>query len=270
MARARNIKPGFFTNEELVELPFSTRLLFIGLWTIADRAGRLEDRPKRIKIELFPCDDLDIDKALNELADHNFIVRYGVDGRRFIQIVNFEKHQSPHVKEADSTIPAPDEHQASTGLAALNDDSLNDESPFSDSLNDESVRALTTAVNGFERFWPEYPRKTAKQEAEKAWKKLNPSPELIETMLTALADQKTWPQWQEGFIPHPATWLRGGRWTDEKPAVRAGPTKPMTAKQQIDYLRAQIAEDEQHDDHRSQEVSLDYQNGVAALVGGRH
>ena len=31
MARARNIKPGFFTNDELVELPFATRLLFIGL-----------------------------------------------------------------------------------------------------------------------------------------------------------------------------------------------------------------------------------------------
>ena len=55
MARARNIKPGFFLNEELVELPFSTRLLFIGLWTLADRDGRMEDKPKRIKMSLFPA-----------------------------------------------------------------------------------------------------------------------------------------------------------------------------------------------------------------------
>ena len=44
MARARNIKPGFFKNELLVGLPYEYRLLFIGLWTIADRDGRFEDR----------------------------------------------------------------------------------------------------------------------------------------------------------------------------------------------------------------------------------
>ena len=49
MARARNIKPGFFKNEFLAEMPCEVRLLFIGLWTLADREGRLEDRPKRIK-----------------------------------------------------------------------------------------------------------------------------------------------------------------------------------------------------------------------------
>ena len=52
MARARNIKPGFFDNETLGELPALTRLLFIGLWCLADREGRLQDRPKRIKKEL--------------------------------------------------------------------------------------------------------------------------------------------------------------------------------------------------------------------------
>ena len=32
MARARNIKPSFFLNEDIVELPCEARLLFIGLW----------------------------------------------------------------------------------------------------------------------------------------------------------------------------------------------------------------------------------------------
>ena len=54
MARARNIKPGLFSNEVIAELPAFDRLLFIGLWCLADREGRLEDRPKRIKMELFP------------------------------------------------------------------------------------------------------------------------------------------------------------------------------------------------------------------------
>lgn len=49
MAGARNIKPGFFTNDVLAACDQLARLLFAGLWTVADRAGRLEDRPKRIK-----------------------------------------------------------------------------------------------------------------------------------------------------------------------------------------------------------------------------
>jgi hypothetical protein len=114
MARARNIKPGFFANEELVELEFSTRLLFIGLWTIADREGRLEDKPKRIKMALFPADNLDVDQALTDLEQHGFILRYEVEGTQYIQILAFSKHQNPHKDEKKSVIPAPCEHHAST------------------------------------------------------------------------------------------------------------------------------------------------------------
>ena len=108
MARARNIKPGFFMNEVLAEFSFATRLMFIGLWTLADREGRLEDRPKRIKIQLFPLDDgLDIDSMMSDLAKAGFLVRYEVDGVRYCQIANFTKHQTPHHKEAASEFPPP-------------------------------------------------------------------------------------------------------------------------------------------------------------------
>jgi hypothetical protein len=105
MARARNIKPGLFSNELLVELPAFDRLMFIGLWCLADREGRLEDRVKRIKIELLPCDDYDVDAGLNRLAASGFISRYQVAGQAVIEIVNFQKHQSPHGSEKDSTLP---------------------------------------------------------------------------------------------------------------------------------------------------------------------
>lgn len=108
MARARNIKPGFFKNEFLAEMPCEVRLLFIGLWTLADREGRLEDRPKRIKAELFAFDSFDVDSMLNMLQRDSFVIRYEVDGVRFIQIENFVKHQDPHYKEKASEIPAPD------------------------------------------------------------------------------------------------------------------------------------------------------------------
>lgn len=105
MARARNIKPGFFTNDELVELPFATRLLFIGLWTIADREGRMVDRPKKIKMEIFPADDVDCEQALGQLAGSGFITRYQVGDVKVIEIANFGKHQAPHSTEKDSVLP---------------------------------------------------------------------------------------------------------------------------------------------------------------------
>lgn len=114
MARARNIKPGFFTNDQLAEAEPLARLLFAGLWCFADREGRLHDRPKRIKAEILPYDDCDVDKLLESLVELGFVVRYEVDGARYIQIINFGKHQNPHVKEQASEIPAPDMHQTST------------------------------------------------------------------------------------------------------------------------------------------------------------
>ena len=107
MARARNIKPGFFKNEELADLPAEVRLLFIGLWTLADREGRMEDRPKRIRAELFPFDGFDVESMLNQLQSSGFVVRYEFGGSRFLQVVNFVKHQDPHYKEKASEIPPP-------------------------------------------------------------------------------------------------------------------------------------------------------------------
>ncbi len=114
MARVRMIKPGFFLDDALCELPPLARLLFAGLWCIADREGRLEDRPKRIKAEVLPYDDCDVDVLLDELAKHDFIIRYRHGDGRFVQVANFTKHQTPHIKEAASTIQAPDWHGAST------------------------------------------------------------------------------------------------------------------------------------------------------------
>jgi len=108
MARSRNIKPGFYKNEDLAECSLWTRLMFPGLWMLADREGRLEDRPKRIKGELFPYDNLEIEPCLDELEQWGFIERYVADGKKVIVILNFLEHQSPHGKEQDSELPDKD------------------------------------------------------------------------------------------------------------------------------------------------------------------
>ena len=114
MARSRNIKPGFFLNDKLAEVEPLGRLLFAGLWTIADREGRLEDRPKKIKACVLPYDECNVDELLNQLSSRDFISRYNVWGNDYIEIVNWKKHQNPHIKEGASEIPAPVNFDASS------------------------------------------------------------------------------------------------------------------------------------------------------------
>ena len=106
MARIRTIKPEQNKDEELAACTIWARHLFTFLPTLADRKGRLEDRPKFIKVEIFPWDDVDCEKLLVELSP-KFITRYEAEGRKYIQINTFEKHQIPHPREAESTIPSP-------------------------------------------------------------------------------------------------------------------------------------------------------------------
>ncbi len=110
MARTREIKPGFFINEELGELPALTRLFFIALWTVADRNGRMLDQPKRLRAKLLPYDHLaDGENMIAELEASGFLVRYRAEGQDLLQIENFDVHQSFHPKEKESDFPGPEQ-----------------------------------------------------------------------------------------------------------------------------------------------------------------
>lgn len=217
MARARNIKPGFFLNEELVELPFSTRLLYIGLWTIADREGRLEDKPKRIKMAIFPADDVDVNHALNELQKAGFLLRYTANSVEYIQILMFKKHQNPHKDEKFSVIPAPALHGAGT----VQEQGKGDASTMAIGLIPDSFNPLTDSLKkkssdvDFERAWAEYPKRpgSSKTDALRAWNariKAGISPEdMIDGVMRYaryVVVSKTEPQ----FIKHAATFFGPG------------------------------------------------------------
>ncbi len=107
----RDLKPSFFTDEELSYLPFETRIWFEGLWCQADRDGRLEEKLKELKANIMPHDNVDPEKMLELLSkpkkysDKPFIYRYKVNNKRYIQILEFHKHQKPHNTEANSIIP---------------------------------------------------------------------------------------------------------------------------------------------------------------------
>ena len=165
--RARNLKPGFFKNEELAKLPPLTRILFEGLWCMADREGRMEDRPARIKAEILPYDECDIEAMLNALQNFSepFIIRYEIDSRRYIQVVKSGAHFNPHPNEKHSEIPKclkklqqkVEALLPLDGALALNPLSLNPESPLIESpiLNPSPAPASPDRVP-YEEFLKAY------------------------------------------------------------------------------------------------------------------
>lgn len=117
--RARNIKPALFKNELLGKADPLCTILFEGLWCMADRAGRLQDRPARIKAEIFPYRDLDVEPLLKWLTDAKFIQRYATKCGSVVQVCQFAVHQRPHVNEAASELPEQKQRVRSKKLVPL-------------------------------------------------------------------------------------------------------------------------------------------------------
>ena len=106
MARIRTVKPDLFLDDDLGQLSMVARYLYVGMILNADKAGRLDDRPVKLKACILPYDDVDIVSALDELASRDYVFRYEVDGRSYLQIRSWERHQKPHPREQESTRPA--------------------------------------------------------------------------------------------------------------------------------------------------------------------
>lgn len=139
MARARNLKPGLFKNEILGAADPLYTLLFEGLWLLADRSGRLEDRPLRIKGEVFPYrDGVNVDEMLNWLQRHGFILRYEAEGKKCIVVLEFVKHQNPHRNESESVLPSHEAIQPSTEVVQPTSEPLQKKTEEIESASDFS------------------------------------------------------------------------------------------------------------------------------------
>jgi hypothetical protein len=123
VARIRTVKPELFRHEELYLLEQETklplRIAFVGLFTVADREGRFEWKPKNLKLDILPFDEIDFSHVLDALASRKFVVKYApfeVEGSPYKDyfgkilgvIPSFNRHQVINNKESASKLPAPD------------------------------------------------------------------------------------------------------------------------------------------------------------------
>lgn len=195
--RARNIKASFFTNEVLALCSWPARLLFIGLWCVADREGRIEDRPLRIKGQVFPFDDIDVAPLIGELEQHGFVVRYEASGCKCLWIPNFMKHQSPHKNESPSVLPPFSSNGPNDSSNGPKHSPLNEErgkwNPESGMRNEESSVSATADAPSVElRRWLDWwnrlragnlvhagvDAESPSEAVRKAWKRANETREV--------------------------------------------------------------------------------------------
>jgi len=208
VARIRTIKPEFFTSEDIVALEPLVRLLYIALWCEADREGRLVWKPKTFKIRYFPADEFDYENACKTLIEAKLILLYG-EGLAYIP--KFLDHQHINPRETPSKLPSFD--ASSTRRSRVGTGANLD---MHAQVGRERKGTLDNA-SYFNDFWLAYPKKIAKANAEKAFKKANVNGDFNKVM-DALEKQKHSDQWKTEngkFIPHPATWINQRRWEDE-------------------------------------------------------
>ena len=126
MARKRSVSPEFFMHEGLGGISPHARLLFVCLWTLADREGRLRWVPMQVHAAAFPYEPgLDVAAILGELVSVECVRLYTVAGKGYLLLPGFTTWQKPHHQEPDSRHPAPEQDGTSENLAAGFGESLN-------------------------------------------------------------------------------------------------------------------------------------------------
>lgn len=96
-------------------------------------------------------------------------------------------------------------------------------------------------AHGFQAFWDRYPRREAKKDATKAWGQVVKDDPEIEAQIHAALDWQV-PMLLEREVqyrPLPATWLRGERWTDEKPTPKTVTLNPTIGRRHEDAIKQQ-------------------------------
>ena len=223
----RIIKESICTSETLNLLTDFEERFWHRLTVNCDDFGRFDARPAILKGRLFPLAEgktlKNIADALNKLASVGLVSIYEVDGRPFLQVVTWDKHQRIRAKR--SKYPAP-EDGACCQLTAIDGkcprNPIQSESNPNPNPNPKGSADADRAAD-FERFWDSYPNKVNKQGAKKAFMKVDVP---VDVLLCALENHKQSAQWvKDGgqFIPHPTTWLNQRRWESELPRDNSVP-----------------------------------------------
>ena len=242
----RIIKESICTSDNLDQLSAFQETMFYRLLVNCDDYGRMDARPKILAAKLFPLKDIrtsQIEEGLRALTSAELVIIYEVDGKPFLQMKTWERHQQIRAKK--SKYPSPESGNIvsdSTCKQMIADDSKCPRNPIQSESNPNpesesnsnpvsvcNARAREGAVGNpqpspkpdrWEEFWDAYPRKSGGDIREACMEYLKAidagaDPAVLIAAAKALAartDRDTF-----RYLPKAEKWLRNRGWLEKPP-----------------------------------------------------
>ncbi|MEZ5555257.1 hypothetical protein [Haliea sp.] len=248
MARIRTVKPelsaheGMFDLEEATGLP--VRFAWVMLFTVADREGRFRWRPRTLKAQVLPHDNLDFSRVLDAWLTGGFIVKYRVGDELFGCIPTFAKHQVINNRESGSALPSIDDadeviagehkgHDACGTHERREGEASPSREVYAQAEGRKEGKEGTAAslAERFDDFWNSWPtdmgEKGNRKRALDQWQRLKPTPEFekeirarLEQQVRVKRDLRAQGQFAANF-QHVERWIRDRGWDNEVGSVAA-------------------------------------------------
>lgn len=235
--RIRSIKPEFWRSTDITNLTLEDRLLFIGLWSYVDDNGVGKDELPVVVADLFAGDMFRdpretvarVSRGLSNLFSAGLIDRYQVDGKSFLMIVQWAKHQRID-KPAKERFPRSDgdTEVIRDTLATPSRDSRDTLAPGTgeqgnrgagDQGTDSSAPAALESL--FDDAYSHWPKKVERKQSlakfKGACRRIDPQVLHDHVVKFGQAYAATT---DKQFVPALSVWLNGERWTDELPQRR--------------------------------------------------
>lgn len=215
----RIIKESVCVSDSIDSLSWFEEVLFYRLIVNCDDYGRFDGRAAVIKSRLFPLKDSvtvkAVSDAINKLASAELVTLYVFEGKPYLYLPTWDKHQQ--VRARRSKYPEPSSDLISSDIIC---NQMISDVPVIQSENESESESESKSAReeAFDVFWAAYPRKVGKGAARKAFAKLPAA--VFPLLVPAVEAQKQCAQWRKNggeYIPNPATWLNQERWEDKLP-----------------------------------------------------
>lgn len=225
----RIIKESVCVSDSIDSLSWFEEVLFYRLIVNCDDYGRFDGRAAVIKSRLFPLKDSvtvkAVSDAINKLASAELVTLYVFEGKPYLYLPTWDKHQQ--VRARRSKYPEPSSDLISSDIIC---NQMISDVPViqskNESKNESESESKSAREEAFDVFWAAYPRKVGKGAARKAFAKLPAA--VFPLLVPAVEAQKQCAQWRKNggeYIPNPATWLNQERWEDKLPDTRTANAK---------------------------------------------
>ena len=255
--RIRSIKPEFWRSPDISQLSIEDRLLFVGLWSYVDDNGVGVDDEAAIVGDLFARDMFTdpretvarVSRGLARLSACDLITRYEVDGRCFLHVTAWEKHQRID-RPGKPRFPRPDDESATIResvarpreSAATGTGEQGNRGTEEQGNSNPAPAALVTEAD-FDRAYSHWPKKVERKKSIEKFRAVarRHGLEFITAKVIEFGDAYAATTAKQ-FVPALNVWLNGERWTDDLPTPREPQQATNWAQARQDSNLAVLAE----------------------------